>query len=61
MQFEVMGQNYFLHFVAEEGQWFLFKPTFQGVERIAVADDTALPILGGVIIPFEYDGRTKLN
>ncbi len=56
-----MGQNYFLHFVAEEGQWFLFKPTFQGVERIAVADDTALPILGGVIIPFEYDGRTKLN
>lgn len=61
MQFEVNERNYFLHFVAEEGRWFLFTPTQRGMERIAIADDTALPIVGDVIIPFEYDGQSNMN
>ncbi len=61
MQFNVKGRPYFLQFVPEEGRWFLFSPGPTGIERIAIADDTALPIPGGVIIPFEEQGSQLLN
>jgi hypothetical protein len=39
MNFEVKGQSYFLNFVPEQGQWFLFTPTATGIHRIPVAND----------------------
>ncbi len=55
MQFEVNGQNYFLHFSDEENEWVLFRPVEGGVEELEIADDTAQPKFGGVIIPFGSD------
>ncbi len=61
MQFEVNGQNYFLHFSPEENQWVLFHRTGAGVERFAITDDTAQPEFNGVIIPFGNDDRETVN
>ncbi len=61
MQFEVNGQNYFLQFSPDEKHWVLFRPVEDGVEEIEIADDTAQPEFGGVIIPFGSDDRGTVN
>jgi hypothetical protein len=61
MQFEVNGQNYFLQFSAEEGQWFLFRPGRDGVERYAIADDVEQSIFGDTVIPFDTGSHSNVN
>jgi hypothetical protein len=39
LQFQIKGQDYFLAFVEQEKRWYVFAPTAQGVERIAVYVD----------------------
>jgi len=39
MNFEFKGQTFFLNFVPGEGRWFLYAPTPEGMQRMAVADD----------------------
>ncbi|HEY1464742.1 MAG TPA: hypothetical protein VGF44_15100 [Terriglobales bacterium] len=39
MHFQVKGQEYFLGFVENEGQWYLFAPSEQGVDRFPVYVD----------------------
>lgn len=39
MQFEVNGQAYFLHFVDDEGRWYVFEPGEKGIQRIPVYVD----------------------
>lgn len=39
MQFEVNGQAYFLHFVDDEGRWYVFEPSDKGIQRIPVYVD----------------------
>lgn len=39
MQFQVNNQDYFLQFVEDERQWYVFVPTLDGVERIPVYHD----------------------
>ncbi|MDT8066705.1 MAG: hypothetical protein ROO76_00930 [Terriglobia bacterium] len=58
MQFEVNGQNYFLHFSDEDKHWVLFRPMEDGIEQIDIEDDTVRPDSGGVIIPFGNDRGT---
>jgi hypothetical protein len=58
MQFEVNGQNYFLHFSDEEKQWVLFRPVGDDVEQVEIEDDTAQSKLLGGIIPFGSDRGT---
>jgi hypothetical protein len=36
LQFEVNDQAYFLNFVEDEGLWYVFRPTGNGVIRIPV-------------------------
>lgn len=57
MQFEVNGQSYFLNYLPDEERWALFRPGPQGIEQIPVAEDSAQPMFGGVIIPFD-EGQT---
>ena len=39
MQFEVENQTYFLDFVPDEGRWYVFSPTEDGLIKIPVAMD----------------------
>ena len=39
MQFQVNNQDYFLQFVEEDRQWYVFVPTEEGVQRIPVYQD----------------------
>jgi hypothetical protein len=39
LQFKVNGQDYFLNFVEDEGNWYVFAPTFTGVRRIPIYVD----------------------
>jgi hypothetical protein len=39
MNFEHNGQNYFLNFVPNEGQWFLYSATEAGIQRVPVSND----------------------
>jgi len=39
MNFQFNGQTLFLNFVPEEGRWFLYAPTAEGMQRMPVADD----------------------
>ena len=41
VQFEVNDQMYFVNFVPDEGKWYVFSPTDDGVIKIPVAMDTA--------------------
>jgi hypothetical protein len=36
LQFEIDNQVYFLNFVADEGLWYVFQPTEDGMIRIPV-------------------------
>ncbi len=61
MQFEVNGQNYFLHFSPEENDWVLFRPAGEGVEQMEIAHDTGRPEFRGVMIPFSGNDRGTVN
>ena len=39
MNFEHNGQNYFLNFAPNEGQWFLYSATEAGLQRVPVSND----------------------
>jgi hypothetical protein len=39
MNFEHNGQNYFLNFVPNEGQWFLYSATETGIQKVPVSND----------------------
>jgi len=39
VQFEVNGKQYFLAFVEDERQWYVFSPAARGVERMPVYVD----------------------
>ena len=39
MQFEIENQTYFLNFVPDEGRWYVFSPTEDGMIKIPVAMD----------------------
>jgi hypothetical protein len=41
LQFEIDNQMYFLNFVPDEGRWYVFSPTEEGMIRIPVAMDAA--------------------
>jgi hypothetical protein len=41
LQFQIKGQDYFLAFVEDERQWYLFSQTANGVQRIPVYVDVA--------------------
>ena len=41
LQFEVNDQMYFVNFVPDEGKWYVFTPTEDGMIRIPVAMDAA--------------------
>jgi hypothetical protein len=41
VQFEVNGQMFFVNFVPEEGRWYCYAPTPDGMQRIQVAMDSA--------------------
>lgn len=36
MQFEIHNQMYYLNFVPDEGRWYVFQPTADGMIRIPV-------------------------
>jgi len=57
LQFQVKGQEYFLAFVEDEGRWFVFSPTPQGLQRNPVYVD--LPASGRMIVARE--GTHKLS
>ena len=61
MQFEVNGQAYFLNYLDDAGHWVLFRPGPRGIEQIPVEEDSAHPLFGGVIIPFEEEGPSTIN
>ena len=61
MQFEVLGQPYFLQYIDDEGRWFLFRPGPRGIEQIPVEEDSAQPMFGGVIMPLGEEGKTTIN
>ena len=42
MQFEIENQTYFLNFVPDEGRWYVFSPTEDGMIKIPVAMDAPL-------------------
>ncbi|PYV82383.1 MAG: hypothetical protein DMG93_12090 [Acidobacteria bacterium] len=39
LQFQIKGKDYFLAFVEDEKRWYVFAPTAQGINRIAVYID----------------------
>jgi hypothetical protein len=41
LQFKIKDQDYFLAFVEQEKRWYVFAPTSEGVNRIAVYVDAA--------------------
>jgi hypothetical protein len=49
LQFQVKGHEYFLAFVEQEGRWYVFTPTANGVHRIPVYVDGANGDRGGVL------------
>ncbi len=59
MQFEVNGQNYFLQFSPEDGEWFLLRPSLDGLERLAIASDSEL--VNHKLIPFDTDSGMTVN
>jgi hypothetical protein len=61
VQFAVNGNEYFLSFVPEEGQWFVFTPTAEGLQRVPVVHDDELPIGNPVVVIPEEEGRKTIN
>jgi hypothetical protein len=52
LQFEVNDQMYFVNFVEDEGRWYVFSPTKEGMIKIPVAMDAA-PFENFAIAPEE--------
>ena len=61
VQFAVNDKQYFVNFVPEEGQWFVFTPTGEGFHRIPVVHDDQLPIGSPVVVIPEDEGRKTIN
>jgi hypothetical protein len=61
VQFAVNGIDYFVDFVPEEGQCFVFTPTAQGLQRVPVVHDDELPIGNPVVVVPEDEGRKTIN
>jgi len=61
VQFAVNGQEYYVSFVPEEGQWFVFTPTAQGLYRTPVVHDDELPIGSPVVVIPEDEDRKIVN
>ncbi|HKC71954.1 MAG TPA: hypothetical protein VKB60_10045 [Terriglobales bacterium] len=61
MQFAVNGNEYFLSFVPEEGQWFVFTPTVEGLQRVPVVHDDDLPIGNPVVVIQEGEDHKTVN
>ncbi len=54
VQFQVKGNNYFLHFDRDQGRWFVFEASLRGIHRTAVVnDDAEFGTLRYVIAPDE--------
>ena len=56
VQFEVNDQMYFVNFVADEGRWYVFSPTDEGMIKIPVSMDAA-PFENFAIAPEEEKKR----
>ena len=56
MQFEVNDQMYFVNFIPDEGRWYVFSPTDDGMIRIPVAMDAA-PFENFTVAPEEGKKR----
>jgi len=56
LQFEIDNQMYFLNFVPDEGRWYVFSPTEDGMIRIPVAMDAA-PLENFAFAPEEEKKR----
>jgi hypothetical protein len=56
LNFEVNGQMFFVNFVPEEGRWYCYAPTPNGVQRIPVAMDAA-PFENFTVAPEEGKKR----
>ena len=61
MQFAVNGNEYFLSFVPEEGEWFVFTPTADGLHRVPVVHDDELPIGNPVVVIQEGEDHKTVN
>ena len=61
LQFAVNGKEYFLSFVQEEGQWFVFTPRAQGFYRVPVVHDDQMPIVNMLVVNPEDEGRRTIN
>jgi len=57
LKFQVKDQEYFLAFVEDEGRWYVFSPTPQGLQRIPVYVDA--PASGRMVAARE--GTHKLS
>ena len=56
LQFEVEDQTYFLNFVPDEGRWYVFSPTEDGIIKTPVAMDAA-PFENFAFAPEEDEKR----
>jgi hypothetical protein len=56
LQFEVNDQMYFVNFVPDEGRWYVFTPSEEGMIRIPVAMDAA-PFENFAVAPEEEKKR----
>ena len=61
VQFAVNGNEYYLSFVPEEGQWFVFTPTAEGLQRVPVVHDDELHINSPVVVIPEDEGPKTIN
>jgi hypothetical protein len=61
VQFAINGKEYFVSFVPEEGQWFVFTPTAEGFCRTPVVHDDEPPIGSPVVVISENEGRKTIN
>jgi len=61
VQFAVNGNEYFLSFVPEKGQWFVFSPTAEGLQRVPVVHDDELPMGNPVVVIPEDVGNETIN
>jgi hypothetical protein len=49
LQFQIKGKDYFLAFVEDEKRWYVFAPTAQGINRIAVYIDAVKYERAGIL------------
>ena len=59
MRFEVNGQMFFVNFVPEEGRWYCFAPTAEGMQRVPVSMD-ASPFVS-FNVPMDEQAKEVVN